>query len=101
MNTFEVDPVLDHVDDPTVREVYADGLRFVSCSDGGVMTLELTVQRHYLVPPATAKVRTHTAVRLVVPMATGLHLGQQIHANLEQHRARLAATGQGAPQPKH
>jgi hypothetical protein len=104
MNKFEIDLVQDHVDDPAVREIFADGVRMVSCGDG-VMNLELTVRRPHLVklPPAQPKIRTHTVARITLTMPAGMILMQNIKTNLEQQGVmqQLAPDAPGAPQPKH
>lgn len=96
MNKFEIDLVKDHVDDPTVREIFADGVRLVSCTDGA-MILELTVRRPHLVQalPAVPKMRTHTVARIALTVPAGTQVMEQIRANLEQ----LAALRTSPPTP--
>jgi hypothetical protein len=105
MNKFEIDLVKDHVDDPTVREIFADSVRMVSCTDG-VMNLELTVRRPHLVQslPAAPKMRTHTVARLALTVPAGTLLMQQLKTNLEQQSAlqqMIPPAAPVAPPPKH
>jgi len=100
---IEIDLVTDHVDDPTVREIFADGVRVVSCGDG-ILRLELTIARPHLVKPlpAAPKMRTHTVARLALTQAAGQLVMQHIKANLDQQGALKAMTPvDPAPQPKH
>jgi hypothetical protein len=98
---IEVDTVPDHVDDPTVREIFADGVRLVSCKDG-VLNLELTVQRPYMVEVRTPKMRTHTVGRLALTMAAGALVMEHIKGNLEQQAAlRSNPSAPMTPTPKH
>jgi hypothetical protein len=100
---FEIDPITDHVDDPTIREIFADGVRVVSCIDG-ILQLELTVRRPHLVgaPPLPPKLRTHTVGRLAVTTAVGAQIAKNIQANLDQQGVLKAMTPvTPASQPKH
>lgn len=99
---FDIDLVKDHVDDPTVREIFADGVRVVSCTDG-VMTVELTARRPYLVSPTAPKMRTHTVARLALTVQAGTQVMEQIRANLEQMVALQLkqVPAPVGPTPKH
>jgi hypothetical protein len=103
MENLEIDLVTDHVDDPTVREIFADGVRLVSCTDG-ILQLELTVRRPHFVklPPAPPKIRTHTVCRLTLTGMVGAQLAQHITTNLQQQGVLKAMTPvTPASQPKH
>jgi hypothetical protein len=103
MANFQIDLVNDHVDDSTILEIFADGVRLVSCSDG-VLKVELTVTRPHMTKPLPAppKMRTHTVARLAITTGAGAMIAQHINTNLE-HQSAMKAGG-SAPaqqQPKH
>jgi hypothetical protein len=103
MNKLEIDLVQDHVDDTTVREIFADGVRMVSCMDGAV-SVELTARRPHLVklPPAAPKMRTHTVARFALTVPAAAQLLQNLKANLEQQGLVMQGQpGDQAPAPKH